>query len=276
VPQQRRQLGEELRRLRGERTLADVARQLGWSESKISRVENGKLGISEVDLSLLIATYGTTEREKARIAALTSRSSRQAWWEPYIDALADPYEAYIAAEGRATSISTYDALVVPGLLQTAEYANALIELNNSLRDPEMISQRVQVRMARKAVLVREPQPTFRAVVDEAVLRRPIGGTELFRRQLLSLVEASQRPNVTIQVLSFTVGVHWGLSSGSFTLLESQDEATMPLVYSEGLTGGVVRTEPSDIRSYRDSFESICEVALSPEESRGLMAATAEV
>jgi transcriptional regulator with XRE-family HTH domain len=273
VPQPRRQLGDELRRLRGDRTLADVADHLGWSQSKISRIENGKLGISDADLTQLVESYSPTEQERARIAALTSSPSRKTWWEPYSDALTDPYEAYIAAEERAASILAYEALVVPGLLQTAEYAKALIGSNDSLRDPDLISQRVQVRMARKAVLVREPEPAFHAVVDEAVLRRPVGGAELFRRQMLGLVEASQRPNIVLQVVPFDAGAHLGLTSGSFTLLEI--EAGAGIVYSEGLTGGVIRTDLDDVRGYRDSLKSICEAALDREESRVLVSTIAE-
>jgi transcriptional regulator with XRE-family HTH domain len=273
VTQLRRQLGDELRRLRGNRTLADVADHLGWSESKISRIENGKLGISEADLTQLVEIYSPTEQERARVAALTSSSSRTTWWEPYSDALTDPYEAYIAAEERAASILAYEALVVPGLLQTAEYVKALMGSDDKLRDQDLIGQRVQVRMARKAVLVREPEPTFQVVIDEAVLRRPVGGADLFRRQLLGLVEASQRPNILLQVVPFDAGAHLGLTSGSFTLLESG--AGTGIVYSEGLTGGVIRTDPDDVGSYRDTFTSICEVALDREESRALMSTIAE-
>src|SRR5690242_16974388 len=117
VPQPRRQLAAELRRLRGERTLAEVAYRVGWSESKLSRIETGKLGISRADLERLVSEYATTDEEKARLAALTYRSRRPEWWEPYTDALTDPYEAYIAAEAKASSILTYEVQIVPGLLQ---------------------------------------------------------------------------------------------------------------------------------------------------------------
>jgi hypothetical protein len=273
VPQPRRQLGAELRRLRGDRTIAEVAGILGWSESKLSRIETGRLGINRADLERLVGQYATTDQEKARLAALTDRSRRQAWWEAYTDSLADPYEAYIAAEAKAISILAYEAQIVPGLLQTAEYAFAVIQADSTIRDPDSINERVMVRMARKAVLIREPQPVLHVVIDEAALARPIGGPELFKRQMLSLVEASQRPNVTLQVLSFAVGAHRALS-GSFTILEFAGESDPPMAYSEGMTGGIIRTAEHEVRSYRDSFEAICTVAASPEDSRGIISAVA--
>jgi transcriptional regulator with XRE-family HTH domain len=274
VPQPRRQLGAELRSLRGKRTLAEVANALGWSEAKISRIENGRIGIDSADLQRLVDAYAPTDRQRARILALTNQSRRPAWWEPYTDVLSAPYEAYVAAEARATSISTFEAQLVPGLLQTAEYAKAVILADSTIRDPAAIDQLVQVRMARKAALISEPQPIFRVVLDEAVLARPVGGPDLFRRQLLSLVEASQRPNVILQVLSFATGAHRALS-GSFTLLEFADEAGTPLVYCDGLTGGVVRTEPGEVQSYRESFDAVSAVALSREESRMMITVAAE-
>jgi Domain of unknown function (DUF5753) len=155
----------------------------------------------------------------------------------------------------------------------AECAHAVIAASSTLRDPEYINERVQVRMARKAVLIRDPRPTLHVVLDEAALARPIGGTDLFKRQMLSLVEASLRPNVTLQVLSFTAGGHRALA-GSFTILEFPDESDPALVYSEGLTGGVLRGQPDDVRGYRESFEAISAMALSPDESRNMISAVA--
>jgi transcriptional regulator with XRE-family HTH domain len=265
VTQPRRQLAAELRRLRGQRTLAEVAGRLGWSESKLSRIETGKLGISKVDLARLVDVYATSDQTRVRLDALRSRPRRPDWWEPYTDALTDPYEAYIAREAQATTISVYEAQIVPGLLQSTDYAHAVIRADSTLQDPESINQRVQVRMARQAVLAREPRPTFHAVIDEAVLSRPIGGVDLFRQQMLSLAGAAERANLTLQVLPFAVGAHRALA-GSFTILEFADGIEPPLVYSEGLTGGVLRADPDEVRSYRESFAAVSALALSPEAS----------
>lgn len=268
APQPRRQLGAELRRMRGRRTLAEVVTVLGWSESKLSRIEGGRLNISGGDLEKLIAYYSPTDGDRARLAALAAQQRRPAWWEPYTDALTDQYQAYIAAESRATAIMNYEAQVVPGLLQAAEYAFAVIRADSTLHDPETINQRVQVRMARKAVLIREPQPRLHVILDEAVLARPIGGADVFKRQMLSLLEASERPNVDIQVLSFGIGAHHALA-GSFTILEFS-EGSPPLAYSEGLTGGVVRDDPTEVDAYYESFSSISAVALNHEDSRAVI------
>jgi hypothetical protein len=254
--------------MRGRRTLAEVVSRLGWSESKLSRIEGGKLNISASDLDRLVSTYSATEADRARLTALADQQRRPAWWEPYTDALTDPYEAYIAAESRATAIMNYQAQVVPGLLQTAEYAFAVIQADSTPHDAETINRRVQVRMARKAVLIREPQPRLHIVLDEAVLARPIGGVDVFKRQMLSLLEASERPNVDIQVLSFGIGAHHALA-GSFTILKFS-EGSPSLAYSEGLTGGVVRDDPTEVDAYYESFSSISAVALNHEDSRAVI------
>ena len=263
----RRQLGAELRRLRDrtQRTVADVAKKLRWSESKLSRIETASSGIRNADLERLLAEYGVEGKEHARLVALAAQARQRAWWEAYGDALPDPYETYIGFEAEATSIFTYEAQVVPGLLQTAEYTSAIMQAQLADDRPEIISPRIAVRMARQAVLERDPPPQFCAVMDEDVLRRPIGGPDVLRRQMLRLVEASERPTVTLQVLPFAVGAHRGLA-GSFIVLEFADGADHSLVYSEGLTGGVFRNKPEDLRSYLMSFEALRASALSPKES----------
>jgi len=216
-------------------------------------------------LARLVDEYAANEQTGARLEALRSRRRRPDWWEPYTDALTNPYEAYIAREVQAATILVYEAQIVPGLLQTSEYAHAVIRADSTLQDPETINQRVQVRMARQAVLTREPRPVFHAVIDEAVLMRPIGRADLFRQQLLSLAGAADRANVSLQVLPFAAGAHRALA-GSFTILEFPDGTEPPLVYSEGLTGGVLRADPDEVRSYRESFAAFSARALSPEAS----------
>jgi hypothetical protein len=140
-------------------------------------------------------------------------------------------------------------------------------------DPDVLGQRVAVRMARQAVLTREPPPLLQVVLDEAVLRRQIGGHNVLRRQLMRLVEAAERPTVTIQVLPFAAGAHRALA-GSFIILEFADGSDHPLVYSEGMTGGVFRSRPEELRSYLMSFDALRDAAMSPERSTELVAALA--
>jgi transcriptional regulator with XRE-family HTH domain len=275
----RRQLGAELRRIRdrAQRTVASVAEQIGWSESKLSRIETASTGVRNADLDRLLDAYGVDDAERARLRALAAQSRQRAWWEAYGDALPDAYETFIGFEAEATSIRTYEAQVVPGLLQTAEYASAVMHAFVPSDRPEVIEQRVAVRMARQAVLTRQPPPQLWAILDEDVLRRPVGGPDVLRRQLLRLIEASERSMVTIQILPFSVGAHPGLA-GSFMVLEfagaESGASDQPLVYSEGLTGGVFRSKPEDLRSYLDSFEALRAAAMTPVESMEAIAAAA--
>ena len=267
----RRQLGAELRRLRERvgRTVGEVARELGWSESKLSRVETAVSGIRAGDLERLLDAYGIENAERARLVGLSGQARQRAWWEAYGDALPNAYETYIGFEAEASSIYTYEAQVVPGLLQTAEYTSAIMQAELADDRPEIIGQRVQVRMARQAVLTRNPPPELWAVMDEDVVRRPIGGRDVLRRQLLRLAEVSERPNVTLQILPFGVGAHRGLS-GSFIVLEFPDGTDESLVYCEGLTGGVFRSKPVELRTYWMAFEALRTAALSPKDSIALI------
>ncbi len=271
----RRQLGAELRRLRdhAQRTVADVAGELGWSESKLSRIETATTGIRVADLERLLGVYGVADKERIRLLALSGQARQRAWWEAYGDVLPNAYETYIGFEAEASAILTYEAQVVPGLLQTSEYANAVIQADAVYDNPEVVGQRVAVRKARQAVLTRDPPPTLWAILDEAVVRRPIGGPDVLRRQMLRLVEASERPTVTIQILPFSVGAHRSLA-GSFVILEFPGETEHPLVYCEGMTGGVFRSKSEEIRSYRMSFAALRAAALSPAESVEFIAAAA--
>jgi transcriptional regulator with XRE-family HTH domain len=271
----RRQLGVELRRLRdrAQRTVADVAGELGWSESKLSRIETASTGIRNPDLERLLTLYGVADKERTKLLALSGQARQRAWWEAYGDVLPNAYETYIGFEAEASAIFTYEAQVVPGLLQTSEYANAVIHADAIYDNPDVVGQRVAVRKARQAVLTRDPPPTLWAILDEAVLRRPIGGPDVLRRQMLRLVEASGRPTVTIQVLPFSVGAHRALA-GSFIILEFPAAPDPPLVYSEGMTGGVFRSKSEEVNSYRMSFAALRGAALPPDESVELIAAAA--
>jgi transcriptional regulator with XRE-family HTH domain len=263
----RRQLGAELRRLRERthRTVAEVAGRMGWSPSKLSRIETATIGISAADLERLLAGYDVADRERDRLLAQRRQARQRAWWEAYGDALPNAYEALIGFEAEASAIHTYEAQVVPGLLQTDEYASAVTQADGVFDEPEVLGQRVAIRMARQSVLTREPPPQLWAILDEAVLCRPIGGPDVLRRQLLRLLEAGERPTVTIQVLPFEIGAHRALA-GSFVILEFADDPDHALVYSEGMTGGVFRSKTEELRSYLTSFEALRHVALDPARS----------
>jgi transcriptional regulator with XRE-family HTH domain len=268
----RRQLGAALRRLREAtgRTAATAAAKLNWSESKLSRIETAHTGIRNADLERLFALYKVSDAERAKLQALAGQSRQKAWWEAYGDSLPNAYETYIGFEAEATGIFTYECQVIPGLLQTAEYAHAVTQIDHAA-EPDVVTQRVSVRMARQAVLTREPAPRLWTIIDEAVLRRAVGGGDVMRRQLRRLVEAAELSMVTIQVLPFDAGAHRGLT-GSFMVLEFVGSEEQPLVYCEGMTGGVIRSKPEELRQYWMSFEALKAVSLSEPDSTAFITA----
>lgn len=268
----RRQLGAELRRLRerAQRTVADVAAELGWSESKLSRIETANTSIRSADLQRLLGTYKVTDQENARLAAFANMARQRAWWEGYGDALLDPYKTLLGFESEAKAIYVYDSLLLHGLLQTNEYASAIIRAVSVGERPDVIEQRVAVRMARQAVLTRQPPVELYAVIDEAVLRRPVGGVDVMRRQLRRLTEVSEQPAITLQVLPFSVGAHRGID-GAFSILEFPSGTDDPLAYADGMTGGVFRSKSDDVRKYWASLESLRAIALGPKDSTQFIA-----
>jgi transcriptional regulator with XRE-family HTH domain len=263
----RRQLGAELRRLRerAHRTVVDVATELGWSESKLSRIETAHTSIRNADLQRLLGIYKLPDKDAARLAAFANLARQRAWWEGYGDALLDPYKTLLGFEAEAKSIFTYDAIILHGLLQTNEYASAIIRTVSVGERADVIEQRVAVRMARQAVLTRDPPVELSAVIDEAVLRRPVGGPDVMRRQLMRLIEVSEQPAITIQVVPFSVGAHRGVD-GSFSILEFPPGLDDPLAYCDGMTGGVFRSKSEDLRRYWSSLEALRAAALGPAES----------
>ena len=266
----RRELGNELRRLRGDRRGSDVSTALGWSESKLSRIETAHTGISEADLDRLLTAYGVRVEDRDRLRDLARRGRARAWWTPYRSSVPDPYDEYLALEAEAVLISEWESQVVPGLLQTDEYAHAVIEVGADVGGPETIQRRLALRMARQAVLTRDPPPTLRIVLDEAVLHRQVGGPEVLRRQLSRLAEASGRPGVELLVLPFTAGAHAGLTE-SFMVLEFGAGTRSPVVHIEGVTGGLFRVKATEVDVYRDALSDLRERALSAEDSRTAIA-----
>jgi transcriptional regulator with XRE-family HTH domain len=268
----RRELGDELRRLRAERRAVDVAGALGWSESKLSRIETARTGISDADLERLLQTLSASQEEQARLRDLAQRGRDRVWWAPYRSSVNDPYDEFVAFEAEAVLVCEWEAQLVPGLLQTDEYAHAVIAAGADVRDQETLQRRTALRMARQSVLTREPPLRLCVVLDEAVLRREVGGREVLRRQLQRLYDASRRPGVEIHVLPFTAGSHAALTE-AFVVFEFDDRPAV--VHSEDLTGGQLRTKPSEVRVYREAFADLRERALSVEETRALIALSGE-
>jgi transcriptional regulator with XRE-family HTH domain len=258
-------LGAQLRRLREERGLSRL--EAGWeiraSESKISRMELGRVSFKERDVADLLTLYGVVdEGERGVLLSLARQANTPGWWHQFVDVLPGWFQAYVGLEAAASLIRTYEVQFVPGLLQTEAYARAVIGLGYASAAREEIERRVSVRMARQRVLARPSPPRLWAVVDEAALRRPIGGREVMRAQLEALVEASKQPNVGVQVVPFDRGGHAG-TGGAFTLLRFPDQDLPDVVYLEQLTSALYLDKREDVDRYLETLERLAVEAEPP-------------
>jgi hypothetical protein len=242
-------VGAQLRRLREVKgvTRGDAGVAIRASESKISRMELGRVSFKERDIANLLTLYGVVDdAERAALLTLAIDANMPGWWHSYSDLLPTWMQQYLDLEAGATLIRTYEVQFVPGLLQTEAYAHAVIELGYI--DEAEIDRRVGLRMARKRLLDRPDPPLLWAVVDEAVLRRPIGGRNVMLEQLEALAEARTRPNVRLQVIPFNTGGH-PAAGGAFAMLRFPEPELPDVVYLEHLTGALYLDKPEDVDRY---------------------------
>ncbi|MFG1920873.1 helix-turn-helix domain-containing protein [Cryptosporangium sp. NPDC048952] len=262
-------LGSQLRRLREDRnvTREDAGYAIRASESKISRIELGRVGFKERDVSDLLTLYGVNDpAEREALLSLAREANQPGWWHKYGDILPQWFQAYVGLEAAASLIRTYEVQFIPGLLQTEDYARAVVLLGNGNAPKEEIDRRVQLRMERQQLLDRANAPRFWAIIDEAVLRRPIGGRDVMRAQLDLLSELSERPNVTLQIIPFGFGGH-AAAGGAFSLLRFPDQTLPDIVYIEQLTSALYLEKREDVDTYLESMERLAVEADSPDRSR---------
>ena len=259
----RRELGVLLRALRNEKglTVEQVAERLLCSPSKVSRMETGHGAASLRDVRDLCDLYGITdESSRDRLMSLAREGKRQGWWQSYdLD-----YGTYVGLEAEAVAISDFQSSVVPGLLQTADYARAGHEAYLPRLSPDQIDLNIEAKLRRQGLLTQPEALTFAAVLDEAVLHRAVGGPRVMDAQLDKLIEAARLPNVTVQVIPFAAGYHPGLES-NFNILDLPAPAPS-VVFVEGLVGSVYLERPEDLRRYREVFERLQTIALSPKDT----------
>ncbi|MFE7749058.1 helix-turn-helix domain-containing protein [Streptomyces sp. NPDC057428] len=263
----RRRLGQELRRLREIKgmTAEEVAERLLVSQSKISRLENGRRSISQRDVRDLCGVYEVEDhRVVDSLMQMAKDSRQQGWWHAFGDI---PYSVYIGLETDAESLRVYEPQVVPGLLQTRGYAEALITGALPEAPPADIEKRVNVR-ARRQDRVSTPEHPLRlwAVIDESALRRQVGGKQVMIEQLEHLIEQSQLPHVTVQVLPFDMGAHPGIS-GQYAILEFPDAADSSVVYIEGVTSDLYLEKANDVQRYSVMYEHLRAQALNVDQTR---------
>lgn len=270
----RRRLGLILRGLRERAGLTgeEVGAVLERSGSWVSRVETGRVGLRGRDLADLLRIYQVDDPAlSTQLLSLAREGKQRGWWSRYADTLAGPYATYIGFEAEAAELLIYETVLVNGLLQTERYARALFasaSMPQNTRD--MIERKVTVRMARQEVLTRQDAVKAWAILDESVLRRRVGGPDVHSEQLKRLVEVSELPNVTIQVIPFDSGPHPGMI-GSFTVVRFASPDDPDIVYIEGVTGGTF-AESEDAVQYRQLFDHLRAAALSPADSRSAISA----
>ncbi|MER5642699.1 helix-turn-helix transcriptional regulator [Kitasatospora sp. NPDC002227] len=266
----RRRLGAELRRLRELRgmTAEEVAGRLMVSQSKISRLENGRRSISQRDVRDLCDVYEVgDERIRAGLMEMARESRQRGWWHEFGDI---PYSVYIGLEAEASSIRAYETSYVPGLLQTRQYAEAVVAGSSPDYDVAAVRRRVDVRLKRQSRIYGDnPLGSFWVVIDEAVLMREVGGSQVMADQLYQLIELGERPNINIQVIPFSHGAHPGMT-GTFSLMEFPESADSTVVYFEGVTSDLYLEKETDVRRYTHMYDHLRAAAASVTETRQLM------
>ncbi|WP_007024754.1 helix-turn-helix domain-containing protein [Saccharomonospora iraqiensis] len=260
----RRRLAGELRRLReaAQLTIDDVADRLECSASKVSRIETGQVGVTPRDARDMLELYGVTGDEQEALVQLAREARKRGWWHAYNEVFTG---AFVGLEADASSLRAYQALLVPGLLQTERYARAVIRAMRPGAEESEIERRVAARRARQRLLSEESPPEYWAVVDEAVLHRVVGGPEVMAEQLSRLAEAARSPHVTVQVVPFGAGAHPGME-GPFLILGFPEQADPDVVYVDSTSSGLYLEMESDVRRYARMFDHLRAAALKPDDS----------
>jgi transcriptional regulator with XRE-family HTH domain len=269
-------LGSQLRMLREAKgvTREEAGYAIRASGSKISRMELGRVSFKERDVVDLLDLYGVDADEAAALVALAREANSPGWWHKYGDLLPDWFQVYVGLEEAASLIRLYEVQFVPGLLQTADYARAVVLLGQPGAPPEEIERRVGLRMGRQELLTKPGGPRLWAVVDEAALRRPIGGMEVMRDQLAHLIAATNEPNVTLQVVPFQSGGH-AAEAGAFTIMRFPEPDLPDVVYLEQLTSALYLDKRDDVEKYTEVMERLSVESESPERSVDILSGMLE-
>jgi transcriptional regulator with XRE-family HTH domain len=245
-------------------TREEAARRLEWSTSTIFRIETGRSRPQPGNVRVLLDLYGIAGPERDGLVQLAREARQPGWWHSFRDVLTDPYEVYIGLEAGAALIRNFEPTVVPGLLQTEDYARMTLRNGPRELNRDDVERRVQVRMARQRILARDDRPRLWAVIDEAVIRRIVGDGDAMRAQLRYLSEATEQGRTTIQVVPFSAGAHAG-TTGPFVLLNFP-EPDPDVVYVETLAGDIYLEQPDDVNRYSIAFDRLLAAAMHPDDS----------
>jgi hypothetical protein len=240
-----------------------------WSTSTIFRIETRRSRPQPGNVRTLLELYGVTGAERDGLIQLTREARQPGWWHSFRDVLPNPYEVYIGLEAGAASIRNFEPIVVPGLLQTEDYARATFRNGPRELDVDEVQRRVEVRLARQEILARDDRPRLWAVIDEAVIHRAVGGVSVMRRQLRHLAEFSQQGRTTVQVVPYRAGAHAG-TTGPFVILDFPEPTDPAVVYVETLAGDIYLEERSDVNRSTLAFDRLLAAALHPDDSMQLI------
>lgn len=249
----------------------EVGRSLEWSDMKLYRIETARVTVSPGDIRELARLYHLDDADTEALVALARQAKRPGWWKGMTQALPAGFSVHLELESAASAIHTYEAQFVPGLWQTEDYARAVLSARSVSSTPDQVERQVTIRMRRQQILDRTspPPPEIWAVLDEAVIRRVVGGRDVMRGQLERLREISQDPRVTLQVLSFSVGAHMA-AYGSFSLFAPSDPAFPVTASTDRPAGTLIEDDPSDISRYTMIFNHLRATSLNPGESSALI------
>lgn len=279
----RRQLGRYLRDLRNRQrmTVKTAAEELEWSETKIWRIETGQTSLRSHDVDLMCRIYSAPADLTEALKGLAKETKAKGWWHAYGDVIPENFDIYLGLEEAASSLAWYEPELVPGLLQTEGYARTVISADKPDANAEEIDRRVQLRIERQALIRRTTAPlALRVVLNESILRRPVGGREIMAAQLSALAEAANLPKVLLRVVPFSAGLHHGLMTGPFVILRfpangDGSDSEPPTIYVDGYTGDLYLDKPAEIQRYSQAFEAIWGAALDERTSSTLIRASAK-
>jgi transcriptional regulator with XRE-family HTH domain len=263
----RKRLGIELRRLREQAglTCEDVGHRLDCSGTRISRIETGRISVKPGDVREMLEIYGVSSAEADSLAQLARDARRKGWWHTYGRMLPTWFEAYVGLEAEAVRLRDFQSMVVPGLLQTEDYARGVLRTAPGAGSAEDIDRQVALRVERQSVLGQANPPGLWVVLSESVLRVQVGGAPVMRAQLRHLIDVAGRSSVTLQVLPFTTAAHVQPIS-PFTILEFPDAADPTVVYLEHLTGSIFLENEDEVRRYSEVFDHLRAEALGTGQS----------
>ncbi|MGW1837972.1 helix-turn-helix domain-containing protein [Streptomyces sp. NPDC002067] len=279
----RRQLGRYLRDLRNQArlTVKAAAQELEWSEAKMWRIETGQTSLRSHDAETMCKVYGAPPDITEALMGLAKETKARGWWHSYGDVIPEGFDVFIGLEEAASEIDWYESEVVPGLLQTPEYARTIIGADRAEDDVDEVDRLARLRAARQVLLTRPSAPPHvRMVLNEAVIRRPMGSTAIMAEQLRALIRLSELPTVKLRVVPFAAGFHLGVVTGQFGILRfpklgNGNASEPPTVYSDGFTGCLYLDKPSEVDRYDGAFNGIWNRALTEEASQRLFLEVAE-